>query len=176
MTQQDLDLSTLDARRGSMTLALDDDNLAYRCTRVFGAPPSRVFRAFTDPEDLRVWFPAGAPPGSELTRCESDPVTGGRYLYEMVIPEFGEMAWHGRYTGIERPDRIDAEEWFVMGGGDPEGPPSTQMLTFEPFGDGMTQMTMSVRLPEPEDPEVFMEQSAQGLGSSLSALDELVTA
>ncbi len=37
-------------------------------------------------------------------------------------------------------------------------------------------MTMQVDLPEPEDPEAFMEQSAAGLTSSLSAMDELVSA
>lgn len=169
------DLSTLDARRGSTQIELSDDASSYQCVRVFGAAPERVFRAFTDPDDLRVWFPAGAPEGSELTVCESDPVEGGRYHYEMVIPEFGPMAWHGNYTGVDRPDRLDADEWFVMGGGDPEGPPTNQTLTFEPIENGYTKMTMQVRMPEPEDPETFMEQSAAGLSSSLAKLDELVS-
>lgn len=169
------DLSTLDARRGSAAIELSEDGSSYRCVRVFGAPPDRVFRAFTDPNDLRVWFPAGAPPGSELTVCESDPVDGGRYFYAMTIPEYGSMAWHGVYTGVDRPAQIDADEWFVMGDGDPTGPPSTQTLTFELVRDGFTLMTMEVHMPEPEDPEAFMEQSAAGLTSSLAAMDELVS-
>ena len=169
------DLSTLDARRGSTSIELSDDGSSYRCVRVFGAPPARVFRAFTDPDDLRVWFPAGAPPGSEMTLCESNPVEGGRYLYAMTIPEYGSMAWHGTYTGVDRPARIDANEWFVMGDADPDGPPTSQTLTFEPAGEGLTRMTMQVDMPEPEDPEEFMEQSAAGLSSSLAALDELVS-
>jgi len=36
-------------------------------------------------------------------------------------------------------------------------------------------MTMHVDLPEPEDPETFMEQSAAGLSSSLTTMDELVS-
>lgn len=171
-----LDLSTLDARRGSTAVTLSDDASSYRCVRVFGAAPDRVFRAFTDPDDLRVWFPAGAPPGSEMTVVESDPVEGGRYHYAMVIPEYGEMEWHGTYTGVARPDRIDAEEWFVMGGGEPEGPPSVQSLTFEAVGQGLTRMTMDVRMPEAVDPDEFMQQSAQGLTTSLAAMDELVSA
>jgi uncharacterized protein YndB with AHSA1/START domain len=169
------DLSTLDARRGSMTVELSDDGSSYRCVRVFGAAPERVFRAFTEPDDLRVWFPAGAPPGSEMTVCESDPVVGGRYRYVMTIPEYGAMSWHGTYTGVDRPDRIDAEEWFVMGEADPEGPPTTQTLTFAPMGDGLTLMTMQVHMPESVDPDTFMEQSAAGLDSSLAAMDELVS-
>ena len=172
------DLSTLDGRRASTTVELSDDGSSYRCVRVFGAEPERVFRAFTEPEDLRVWFPAGAPPGSGMTVCESDPVVGGRYHYVMVIPEYGVMNWHGTYTGVDRPDRIDAEEWFVMGETPPDGPPTLQTLTFEPTGTGLTLMTMQVDMPESiDDPDGFMEQSEAGLGlsSSLAAMDELVS-
>ncbi|MDW3218266.1 MAG: SRPBCC domain-containing protein [Acidimicrobiales bacterium] len=170
-----IDASTLDGRRGSTRIELSDDGLSYQCVRTFGAPPSRVFRAFTDPADLRIWFPSGAPAGSDLTVCESDPVEGGRYHYEMVIPEYGRMAWHGVYTGVDRPSRLAADEWFVMGDGEPTGPPTAQTLTFEPIGDGFTVMTMQVNLPEPEDPDTFMEQSAAGLTNSLNTMDELVS-
>lgn len=169
------DLSTLDGRRRSAKVELSDDGSSYRCVRVFGAVPERVFRAFTEPDDLRVWFPAGAPPGSEMTTCESEPVEGGRYHYVMVIPDYGEMAWHGNYTGVDRPARIDAEEWFVMGDIDPTGPASLQTLTFEPTDSGSTLMTMHVNMPESVDPDAFMEQSAAGLGASLNAMDELVS-
>jgi uncharacterized protein YndB with AHSA1/START domain len=169
------DLSTLDARRGSTQFELSDDGSSYRCVRIFGAPPDRIFRAFTDPADLRVWFPAGAPGGSELTLCESDPVQGGHYHYAMVVPEHGSMAWHGTYTAVAPPARLDADEWFVMGDTDPSGPPTTQTLTFEPAGNGFTLMTMQVHMPSPEDPKTFMEQSAAGLSTSLAAMDELVS-
>lgn len=169
------DLSTLDTRRRSARIELSDDGASYQCIRIFGAPPDRVFRAFTDPADLRVWFPSGAPPDSEMTVCESDPVEGGRYHYVMVLPGHGPMAWHGTYTHVDRPGRLAADEWFVMGDGDPTGPPTAQTLTFEPTGDGFTLMTMQVDLPKPEDPETFMEQSAAGLTTSLATMDELVS-
>ena len=169
------DLATLDARKGSTRIELSDDGSSYTCVRVFGAPPDRVFRAFTDPDDLRIWFPSGAPPGSELTVCESDPVDGGRYHYVLVIPDHGPVAWHGTYTGVDRPDRLDADEWFVLGEGDPTGPPTTQVLTFEPTGNAFTLMTMRVELPDPEDPETFRDQAAAGLSTSLAAMDELVS-
>lgn len=169
------DLSTLDARQRSTHIELSDDGSSYQCVRVFGAPPERVFRAFTDPADLRVWFPSGAPAGAEMTICESEPVHGGKYHYAMVIPEHGPMAWHGTYTSIDRPDRLGADEWFVMGEAEPTGPPTSQSLTFEATGDGFTLMTMQVNMPEPEDPATFMEQSAAGLTRSLAAMDELVS-
>ncbi len=165
------DTSDLDARRDGATFAIDDNGLRYVCTRTFGAAPDRVFRAFTDPADLAVWFPSGAPEGSELTRCDSDPVTGGKYHYEMVVPGHGEMAWHGTYTSVETPGRVDAEEWFVMGSDAPSGPPAVQSLTFEPAGERATLMTMTVAPPQPEDPATFMEQSAAGLAAALATLD-----
>jgi uncharacterized protein YndB with AHSA1/START domain len=110
-----------------------------------------------------------------MTVCQSDPVKGGRYHYVLVIPEYGPMAWHGNYLDVDRPGRIDAEEWFVMGDGDPDGAPTTQTLTFEAVGDDATVMTMVVNLPEPEDPQAFMEESAAGLTTSLATLDELVS-
>lgn len=168
-------LLTLDGRRESTQFELSDDAKSYTCVRVFGAPPDRIYRAFTDPEDLRVWFPSGAPPGSEMTVCESDPVAGGRYHYVMVIPEHGLMAWHGLYTGVDRPNRIDADEWFVMGDGDPSGPPAVQSLTFAAIDAELTEMTMKVEMPEPEDPDTFMDQAAAGLSGSLATLDDVVS-
>ncbi len=170
------DLSTLDGRITSARFALSEDGSSYTAERVFGAPPARVYRAFTDPQDLRVWFPAGAPSGSEMTTCESNPIPGGTYLYEMTIPGFGEVAWHGNYTRVDPPNGIDAEEWFVMGGGGPDGPPTTQTLTFDALEGGMTKMTMAVRMPDPQDPDEFMEQSAAGLRTSLNAMDQLISA
>ncbi len=170
-----VDMSTLDARRSSFNIDLSDDALSYRAVRLFGASPARVYRAFTHPDDLRVWFPGGAPPGSEMTTCESDPIEGGRYLYRMTVPDFGPMAWFGSYTAVDTPNRIDAEEWFVMGEGDPEGPPAKQTLTFESSGEGLTLMTLDVRVPLPEDPDTFLDQAGAGLGASLGVLDELVS-
>lgn len=169
------DLRTLDGRMASAVITLSEDGSSYTVERVFGAPPARVYRAFTDPQDLRVWFPAGAPEGSELTTCESDPVAGGTYRYEMTIPGFGEVAWHGTYTRVDAPNGLDAEEWFVMGGGDPDGPPTTQTLRFDALESGMTRMTMSVRMPDPQDPEEFMDQSAAGLTASLDSMDRLIS-
>lgn len=126
------DMSTLDARRNSASFSISKDGLSYECTRVFGAPPERIFKAFTDPADIRVWFPSGAPDGSEMTLCESNAVEGGHYRYAMVVPGHGPMAWHGTYTRVDKPAALDANEWFVMGTAEPTGSPAAQTLTFDP--------------------------------------------
>ncbi len=170
------DYATLDARVGTAAFDLAEDGSSYTVTRLFGAPPTRVHRAFTHADDISTWFAAGAPGGSELSTCESDPREGGAYHYVMSIPEIGEISWHGTYTAMRAPEHIAADEWFIMGEGSPEGAPTTQTLDFVAVDGGGTMMTMIVNLTEPEDPQVFMEQSAAGLGSSLSALDALVSA
>ena len=151
-----------------------DDGSSYRVERTFDAAPARVFDAFVEPADLRVWFPAAAPPGSELTECRSDSTAGGAYRYVMEIPEHGRMSWHGRLTDVERPERLAADEWFVVGDDEPTGEPSRQVLTFDALDGGRTRLVMDVRLSEPSDPAELRERDLPGLAASLDALARLV--
>jgi len=135
-----------------------------------------VFRAFTEPVDLGIWFPSGAPEGSEMPVCESVPVAGGAYHYVMVVPGHGQMSWHGTYTRVEPPNHLDADERFAMGDEVPNGPPTSQTISLDAADGGSTVMTMRVHMPEPEDPATFADQSAAGLAASLAQLDHLVSA
>ena len=99
-----------------------------------------------------------------MTRCESEPVEGGRYHYVLVIPEHGPMAWHGKYTAVDRPARLDADE-CIMGNAEPDGPPTTQWLTFEATGDGFTLMTMHVDMPRARGSQSLMEESATSVSN-----------
>ena len=166
---------SIDSRIGTATIDLAEDGGSYRAVRLFGAPPERVFRAFTDPADLRQWFPVAAPEGSEMTTCESDPRQGGKYHFVLDMPEFGRASWHGTYTTIDHPTGLQSDEWFVMGDEGPDGDPSKQTLSFESVEGGGTLMTMDVVMPAPEDPEAFMEQSASGLTTSFDVMDQLIS-
>ena len=152
-----------------------DDGSGYRVERIFDAEPSRVFDAFVEPDDLRVWFPSAAPEGSQMTTCRSDGRDGGDYLYVLEIPGHGAMTWHGRYTAVDRPSRLAADEWFVVGDDEPTGEPTRQVLTFDPVDGGRTRMTMDVRLAQPRDPAELREQDIVGLTGSLEAMNRLVT-
>jgi uncharacterized protein YndB with AHSA1/START domain len=63
-----------------------EDDAEVRITRVFDASRERVFRAWTDPEDVAEWFS----PDPLTTPRESvriDLRVGGRYELTMVTPE-----------------------------------------------------------------------------------------
>ncbi|MGH7820780.1 MAG: SRPBCC family protein, partial [Candidatus Binatia bacterium] len=56
-----------------------------RIQRVFDAPREKVFRAFTDPEELKLWFG----PNDDITVpvVEVDLRAGGRYRIDLKTPD-----------------------------------------------------------------------------------------
>jgi uncharacterized protein YndB with AHSA1/START domain len=72
-------------------------------TRVFDAPRSRVFQAWTDPEDLFVW---GAPHGFTVTQSDGDARPGGPWRAAMRSPDGTEHRNGGVYLEVEEPARL----------------------------------------------------------------------
>ncbi|MCH7663230.1 MAG: SRPBCC domain-containing protein [Chloroflexi bacterium] len=67
-------------------------------TRIFDAPPKRVFAAWTDPQLLAQWW---GPPGSVVKEVEVDLRVDGRYRIGILHPE-GELLFvRGVYREIE---------------------------------------------------------------------------
>jgi uncharacterized protein YndB with AHSA1/START domain len=79
-------------------------------TRVFDAPRSLVFDAWTKPELLRRWL--GVRGGWSFVVCEIDLRVGGAYRYVWRGPDGTEMGMGGVYREIVRPERIVATEKF----------------------------------------------------------------
>ena len=57
-----------------------------RITRVFDASRARVFRAWTDPDDVAMWF-SPAPLTTPRDTVRIDLRVGGRYELTMVMPD-----------------------------------------------------------------------------------------
>src|SRR5262249_26337291 len=73
-------------------------------TRMFAAPPARVFAAFTQPNLLRRWHGAR---GWNLVVCEVDLRPGGAWRFVSRNQDSGaEMTMSGLYREVERPTRI----------------------------------------------------------------------
>src|SRR5882762_80667 len=67
---------------GSKAVAAPERTLVT--TRVFDAPPERVYRAWTDPKQVARWFP---PEGLTAPVCELDVRVGGALRIDMRGPE-----------------------------------------------------------------------------------------
>jgi uncharacterized protein YndB with AHSA1/START domain len=103
-----------------VTLPADDQILIER---EFAAPAHLVWRAVTEPELVRRWWPAGR---GEMTACEIDLRVSGRWRYAMR-PEGGEeFSFYGEFLEIVPGEKI------------------VQTETFEPFPDNATTNTMTL--------------------------------
>ena len=79
-------------------------------TRVFDAPRSLVFDAWTKPELLKRWL--GVRGGWTFAVCEVDLRVGGSYRFVWRGPIGAEMGMGGVYREIVRPERLVATEKF----------------------------------------------------------------
>ncbi|MDQ6871097.1 MAG: SRPBCC family protein [Gemmatimonadota bacterium] len=79
-------------------------------TRVFDAPASMVFDAWTRPDLIKRWL--GAFGGWTFRVCEVDLRVGGAYRYVWRGPDGKDMGMGGVYREIVRPARIVCTEKF----------------------------------------------------------------
>ncbi len=80
-------------------------------TRVFAAPRTLVFDAFTKPDLVQRWLLG--PPGWSMPVCEIDLRVGGKYRYVWREDREGtEMGMGGVYREIVVPERLVATERF----------------------------------------------------------------
>lgn len=89
-----------------------------------GAPPERVFRLLTEPEELVRWWPDSA---------ELDPRLGGRLRFEFLG---GEAVVTGVITRFEPPTAL-AFSWFPSQKPDHE---TRVEFTLEPAGEGASRV------------------------------------
>jgi uncharacterized protein YndB with AHSA1/START domain len=78
-------------------------------TRVFDAPRSMVYDAFTRPELLKRWF---GPRGWSLEVCEIDLRVGGKWRFVLRGPDGAEMGMSGVYRELVPPERSVHVERF----------------------------------------------------------------
>lgn len=71
--------------------------------RVFGAPQSAVFRAFTEPGKLARWW---GPEGFSLPEYEMDVRPGGRYRFVMQAPDGQRFHLSGVYEEVVPDHRL----------------------------------------------------------------------
>lgn len=103
--------------------------------RVLDAPRELVFDAWTDPEQLAVWF---GPEGLTIETREIDVRVGGVWRFDMVGAD---VRYDNRMTflRIERPHLIEVEH-----GSDKDDDPGKfrMLVTFDEQTDGKTVLTL----------------------------------
>ena len=69
----------------------------------FGAPPSDVFRAWTEPQHLAMWF---GPAGAKVLNAACDPQAGGDFSLRFRTPDGQEREVSGRYREVTAEQRL----------------------------------------------------------------------
>ena len=135
-------------------------------TRTFDAPPSMVFRAWSEADLFRRWWvPKGAP--MTLVACDMDVRTGGKYRLEFGVGD-ETMAFYGKYLDVVPNSRIV----WTNDEGEEDGAVTT--VTFEDR-DGKTLLTFHEIYPTREALDEAMNGSAAGLPQQLDQLEELLS-
>lgn len=135
--------------------------------RTFQAPRERVFRAWTDPKELALWF---APTADYTTRVpELDLRVGGKYRVEMHHKGGNVNKVGGTYREIKPPEKIVFTWRWEHDATQTE---SLVTLEFFDLGAATEVMLTHVQLPGAED----RNKHEQGWIGCLARLGEYVQA
>ncbi len=135
-------------------------------TRTFDAPPSTVFKAWSQPELFQRWWMPKSVSSVSLVSCDLDVRTGGKYRLEFSTGGSDTMAFYGQYLEVVPNERI---VWTNDEG--EEGAITT--VTFVDQG-GKTLLTFHEIYPSKEALEEALQGSAAGLPEQLEQLDDLL--
>lgn len=137
-------------------------------TRVFDAPPSTVYKAWSTADLFQRWWVPKSATGIQLVSCDMDVRTGGKYRLEFNFGGAETMAFYGKYLEVVPDHRI---VWTNDEGED--GAVTT--VTFEDQ-DGKTLLNFHEVYPSKEALDEALQGSAAGLPEQLDQLDALLSA
>jgi uncharacterized protein YndB with AHSA1/START domain len=106
-------------------------------TRVFDAPRSLVFKAWTESEHMERWF---GPRGFTSKVLKNDLRPGGAYRIHMRGPD-GDHWTQGVFREVVPPERLVMVGSWADADGNPTRPETTLTLVFEDVG-GKTRLTL----------------------------------
>lgn len=138
------------------------------------APPSVVWRCWTDPELFRQWY---APRPMRLDEVVMDLRPGGRFFMVMVAPNGQRFPNEGAFLLVEPQRRLVftdlmTEDYAPVEAVNPEfGPSFTAMITFTPEGTGTRYQAMARHL-NAEQAKMNLDQGfSEGWGKVTDQLD-----
>lgn len=138
-------------------------------TRVFDAPRTLVFDAFTKPELVRRWLLG--PPGWSMPVCEIDLRVGGSFRYVWRHANGNEMGMGGVYREIVVPERLVATEKFDQSWYPGEAVGTIVLLE----QSGKTTLTQTVLYDSNQAREVVLKSPMErGVSASYDRLADLL--
>jgi uncharacterized protein YndB with AHSA1/START domain len=143
------------------------EQAGFSLTRIFDAPPERVWREWTEPAAFADWF-GGPQCEVPLNSVVMEVRPGGNLRLTMLVGS-REMHWHGEYHEVVEPERL------VFGISDQPGDDRFELVTvvLTDLGDGRTEMYFEQRGHlEPE----FYEATKRGWGGFFDRVDERLAA
>lgn len=159
---------------------VNDVKMELVITRVFDAPRELVWRAWTEPELVMLWW---GPKGYTSPVCKIDLRVGGKYLSCMRSPDGKDIWSTGIYKEIVKPERIVITDSFsddkgnvvpaTQYGMNPGFPLEMQVVVNFEERNGRTKLTLRhIGMPSEED----NEGARQGWNESLDKLEEHLSA
>jgi uncharacterized protein YndB with AHSA1/START domain len=106
-----------------------ENGLVLRIERVLPAPRAAVYRALTNPEELREWW---GPRGFTTPEVDFDPQVGGSYRIAMQPPEGDLFHLTGNFQDVDAPARLAFS--FRWNPPDPDDRETLATLTLEEQG------------------------------------------
>lgn len=134
--------------------------------RIFNAPRERVWRAFTEPDQIKQWWGRGNP----LVIEKHEFQRGGHWRFVEHAKE-GVHGFEGRFRDIAPMDRIERTfEWDGM-----PGYVIIESATFEDLGDGRTKLTTRSLFYNGDERDGMLNSGMEGgMNESYEALDRLL--
>jgi uncharacterized protein YndB with AHSA1/START domain len=74
-----------------------EESTTLEIKRFINAPPARVYKAWTDPAQLKQWF---GPENVQMRALAADPRMGGKYRWDLINQEGEEMSVFGEYREL----------------------------------------------------------------------------
>lgn len=150
---------------------------SFTLTRILDAPPSHVFRAWTDPARLGWFFNPGQPiPDDPI---EVDLRVGGTWRQRMVVEDATVYTTGGIYREVDPDERLvfawgAVDGWPELDPDDLDAGPNVT-VSFAPVGDEATRMTVTVSLADSVPDLIVHEWLARGIREGWSdTIDRLV--
>ena len=121
----------------AVNLVTEPADRVLKIERVFDAPRSLVFKAWTEPEHIARWW---GPRGFKSTVLKNELRPGGAYRIHMLGPD-GDHWTQGVYREVVPPERLVMVGNWADAQGNPTRPETTLTLLFEDVG-GKTKLTL----------------------------------